>query len=285
MFSSRLPATLAPNLVSQAVAALRQSGAPLLDLTETNPTVVGLPYPDDVLASLSDPRARVVRARSARAGRRRGRPSPRSTPSRRGDLARSDRADGEHAARPTRLLFKLLCNPGDVVLVPQPSYPLFELLTRPRGRRRAARTALDYHGVLVDRSRRASSRRSTPRARAVLVVSPNNPTGSMLRADDREWLVGRVRATRSLAIIADEVFADYPLAPRADAVVARRRVARADVRARRPVEVRRPAAGEARLDARRADRRRSPTRRSRGSSSSATRICPCRRPCRSPRRG
>ena len=59
MFSSRLPATLAPNLVSQAVAALRQSGAPLLDLTETNPTVVGLPYPADVLASLADPRARV----------------------------------------------------------------------------------------------------------------------------------------------------------------------------------------------------------------------------------
>jgi hypothetical protein len=86
MFSSRLPATLAPNLVSQAVAALRQSGARLLDLTETNPTVVGLPYPDDVLASLSDPRA--AYARSARAGRAPASPEYAS----RGDLARSDRA-------------------------------------------------------------------------------------------------------------------------------------------------------------------------------------------------
>ena len=126
MFSSRLPATLAPNLVSQAVAALRQAGAPLLDLTETNPTVVGLPYPDDVLASLSDPRARLYA------------PDPRGLAEARSVIAARE---AYSAAMTERIvltsssseayatLFKLLCNPGESVLVPHPSYPLFELLT------------------------------------------------------------------------------------------------------------------------------------------------------------
>ena len=212
MFSSRLPATLAPNLVSQAVAALRQSGAPLLDLTETNPTVVGLPYPDDVLASLSDPRAHVYA------------PDPRGLAEARAVIA------AEYAPRaaisPDRIvltsssseayatLFKLLCNPGESVLVPHPSYPLFELLTGLEGVD-ARPYALDYHGVWsIDRD--SLEQAIDAGVRAVLVVSPNNPTGSMLRADDREWLVD-VCARRHLAIISDEVFADYPLAPRADA--------------------------------------------------------------------
>jgi aspartate/methionine/tyrosine aminotransferase len=212
MFSSRLPATLAPNLVSQAVAALRQSGATLLDLTETNPTVVGLPYPDDVLASLSDPRARVYA------------PDPRGLADARAVIA------AEYASRaaisPDRIvltsssseayatLFKLLCNPGESVLVPHPSYPLFELLTGLEGVD-ARPYALDYHGVWsIDRE--SLEQAIDAGTRAVLVVSPNNPTGSMLRADDREWLAG-VCVRRQLAIISDEVFADYPLAPRADA--------------------------------------------------------------------
>ena len=162
MFSSRLPATLAPNLVSQAVAALRQSGAPLLDLTETNPTVVGLPYPDDVLASLSDPRARVYA------------PDPRGLAEARAAIA------AEYASRaaipPDRIvltsssseayatLFKLLCNPGESVLVPHPSYPLFELLTGLEGVERAALRARLPRRV-VDRSRqpRAGDRRRRAR--------------------------------------------------------------------------------------------------------------------------
>lgn len=212
MFSSRLPATLAPNLVSQAVAALRQSGVPLRDLTETNPTAVGLPYPDDLLAPLSDSRARVYA------------PDPRGLREARAVIA------AEYASRaavsPDRIvltsssseayatLFKLLCNPGESVLVPHPSYPLFELLTGLEGVG-ARPYALEYHGVWsIDRE--SLEQAIDADVRAVLVVSPNNPTGSMLRADDREWLVG-VCARRRLAIISDEVFADYPLAPRADA--------------------------------------------------------------------
>ena len=112
------------------------------------------------------------------------------------------------------LLFKLLCNPGDHVLVPQPSYPLFDLLTRLEGVG-ARPYRLDYHGAWsIDRSSLETA--LTARTRAILVVSPNNPTGSLLRATDRDWLVD-LCADRELALIADEVFGDYPLSPRRDA--------------------------------------------------------------------
>jgi hypothetical protein len=113
------------------------------------------------------------------------------------------------------LLFKLLCNPGDAVLVPQPSYPLFDLLTRLEGV--AARPyRLEYHGTWsIDRSSLGAALNA--RTRAILIVSPNNPTGSMLRATDRAWLLD-LCAEREVALIADEVFGDYPLSPRPDAV-------------------------------------------------------------------
>ena len=106
------------------------------------------------------------------------------------------------------LLFKLLCDAGDEVLIPQPSYPLFEWLTRLDNV--AARPyRLEYHGRWsIDRQ--DLERALTPRTRAVLVVSPNNPTGARLGDDDRDWLV-EVCQARGLAVIADEVFADYPL--------------------------------------------------------------------------
>jgi aspartate/methionine/tyrosine aminotransferase len=112
------------------------------------------------------------------------------------------------------ILFKLLCNPGDDVLVPQPSYPLFDLLTRLEGVN-GRPYQLDSHGVWsIDHASVEAA--LTPSSRAVLIVSPNNPTGSMLRERDRAWLVDLCEA-RGLALISDEVFADYPLAPRPDA--------------------------------------------------------------------
>jgi aspartate/methionine/tyrosine aminotransferase len=112
------------------------------------------------------------------------------------------------------LLFKLLCNPADCVLVPEPSYPLFELLTQ-LDSVEAVAYRLEHHGVWsIDRESMKSA--CGPRTRAVLVVSPNNPTGSMLRRDDREWLVEYAQAGQ-YAIISDEVFADYPIMPRSDA--------------------------------------------------------------------
>jgi alanine-synthesizing transaminase len=214
MFSSRLPDGLAPNALSRAIAALRRSGADLCDLTQTNPTAVGLPYPPDVLSSLADP-----------AGRR-YEPDPRGLLQAREAVAADYARRGLHVS-PDRVvltastseayavLFKLLCDAGDQVLVPRPSYPLFALLTALETVR-AQPYALEFHGAWsIDRATLEGS--ITNRTRAALVVSPNNPTGSLLRTDDREWLAG-LAARHGLALVADEVFADYPLAPRPEAV-------------------------------------------------------------------
>jgi hypothetical protein len=208
MFSSRLPPSLAENAVSRAVAA---AGGRLLDLTETNPTVVGLPYPRDLASRLAVTDAvpyvpAPTGLRSSRAAVAQSL-SPRAVdPDQLVLTASTSDAYG--------LLFKLLADPGDAVLVPQPSYPLFELLTRLDGVR-AVPYQLEWHGQWsIDRASLTAALTSS--TRAVLVVSPNNPTGSMLRSADRDWLVD-LAGRRALALIADEVFADYRLAPRPDA--------------------------------------------------------------------
>ena len=214
MFSSRLPRVLAANAVSRAVAARRAAGSILLDLTVTNPTAAGIPYPDGLLSSLGDPRGR------------RYTPDPRGLSETRAAIASMEYGHLSAAARADHLvltastseayalLFKLLCDPGDNVLVPQPSYPLFELLTRLEGVEPVP-YPLEYQRAWSI-ARADLEAAIGPRTRAVLVVSPNNPTGSRLRQADREWLVA-VCAARGLALISDEVFADYPLAVRADA--------------------------------------------------------------------
>lgn len=214
MFSDRLPAHLEPNSLSLAVAELRKQGISLLDLTVTNPTQVGLDYPADLLASLANADALGYE------------PSPFGLAAAREAVA-ADMSNDDVWVEPEQvvltastseaysLLFKLLCDAGDCVLVPQPSYPLFELLTRLE-LVQAVPYKLDHHGVWsIDRNSMSGS--CGPRTRAVLVVSPNNPTGSMLRADDREWLVEFAQAG-PYAIISDEVFAGYPIVPRSDAV-------------------------------------------------------------------
>ena len=213
MFSSRLPAKLEANAVSRAIDRRRASGATLLDLTETNPTAVGISYPADVLSSLSDQQAAVYA------------PDPLGLAEARSAIADEIRTTGipvtasqivltASTSEAYALLFKLLCNPGDEVLVPQPSYPLFETLTRLEGIEPVA-YRLEHHGAWsIDRA--SLERAMTGRTRAVLTVSPNNPTGSMMRAGDVEWLTG-LCARSGTAVIADEVFADYPLMPRPDA--------------------------------------------------------------------
>ena len=104
-------------------------------------------------------------------------------------------------------LFKLLCDPGDAVLVPRPSYPLFEHLTRLEGVR-ALPYDLAYHGRWeIDL---AALRAAPPDVKAVIVVSPNNPTGSFVSARDLADL-SAVCSARGWPLIVDEVFADYPL--------------------------------------------------------------------------
>jgi len=214
VFSSRLPAALAPNAITRAVSALRDRQVAFLDLTETNPTRVGVTYPPDLLRSLADPAAAAYQPESL------GQPQARAA------IAAEYAADGV-IVNPDRiiltastseayaLLFKLLADPGDQVLVPQPSYPLFESLTSLEA---VVSTPyhLDYHGVWsIDRD--SLMRAANSRTRVVLVVSPNNPTGSMLRSADRDWLASLCNE-REWALVADEVFAGYPLRPARDAV-------------------------------------------------------------------
>lgn len=211
MFSSRLPSRLTANAFTEAVDARKRAGVPLVDLTETNPTVVGLPYPASLLAPLGD------------AAGLRYRPDPRGLIEAREAIAAEYGAGRLHADRliltastseAYAWLFKLLCDPGDDVLVPQPSYPLFELLTTLEAAP-ARPYRLDEHGYwAIDRD--SVMQAVTNRTRAILVVNPNNPTGSMLQQRDREWLVDWC-AARSIAIVSDEVFAEYPIAPRAGA--------------------------------------------------------------------
>jgi alanine-synthesizing transaminase len=213
MHSSRLPSSLAPNALARAIQARRRSGAPIIDLTETNPTRVGLSYPPSLLEPLSsrsaisyDPQPLGLwSARAAVAADFR----------RRGIVISADRvALTSSTSEAYALLFKLLCDAGDQVLVPQPSYPLFEHLTRLECVE-AVPYSLEYHGswrIDVDSVRNAIG----DRVRAILIVSPNNPTGSFLHRDDLAQL-SRLAADRNIALIGDEVFADYRLSPSEEA--------------------------------------------------------------------
>jgi aspartate/methionine/tyrosine aminotransferase len=217
MRSSRLPSNLGPNAVSRAVAARRAAGLELIDLTESNPTRAGLLYPPDLLAPLADAAALVYD------------PQPLGMPAAREAVAREFLRHGR-AVEPARvaltsstseayaLLFKLFCDPGDQVLVPHPSYPLFEHLTRLEAVG-SVPYALEYHGAWrIDLP--SVERAITTRTRAILVVSPNNPSGSFLHRQDLQALV-EVCRRHDLALIGDEVFFDYTLdaAPNAASVL------------------------------------------------------------------
>ena len=213
MFSSRLPARLTRNALSEARVRLRAAGVQVLDLTETNPTAVGLPYPEDVLAALANPRGAIYDPSPLGLGE--AREAVCETYARRGiaiDPAHSVLTASTSEAY--SFLFKLLADPSDRLLVPQPSYPLFDLLAGLDGLSTAPYRLDPMNGWAIDRQ--SLERALAPNVRALVVVSPNNPTGSFVRSADREWLVS-VAADRGLAIVADEVFADYPVSPRPDA--------------------------------------------------------------------
>jgi alanine-synthesizing transaminase len=208
MFSSRTPADRDQNRIARALSVARASGRTLIDLTVANPTIVGLEYSASLLEPLSSPRALVYA------------PEPVGLLDARDAVATDYRRRGISVAVESivltastseaySLLFKLLCRPeGDDVLVPVPSYPLFDHLTAldgvrpvPYGLEYHGRWALDVAGV---------DRVWSQRVRAVLAVSPNNPTGSILKPEERVALSERC-AARDAALVIDEVFADYPL--------------------------------------------------------------------------
>ena len=179
-----------------------------MDLTESNPTRVGFQYPTGLLDGLSSSAALDYR------------PEPLGIPAARaavaGYLQRHDLAvPAERVVLTSSTsdayagLFKLLCSPGEAVFVPQPSYPLFEHLTRLEGVE-ATPYALEYHGCWEVNLAHLRER-ITSRVRAVLMVNPNNPTGSFASARDLDAVVALCRE-HDLALIVDEVFGFYPMA-------------------------------------------------------------------------
>lgn len=208
-FSTRVPARLDANALAQALAECRRSGTPYIDLTESNPTRAGFSYPVDLLAPLGDARGLAYRPEAL--GLLSAREAVSEDFSRRGlDMPPERLALTASTSEAYSLLFKLLCEPGDGVLVPQPSYPLFEHLTR-LDAVRAVPYRLEYHGRWgIDVADVEAS--LDGRTRALLLVNPNNPTGNYASADDLDRIAD-LCASRGIALISDEVFADYELQP------------------------------------------------------------------------
>ena len=127
MFSTRLPVNLDPNRLARSVSQLREQGMPLVDLTNSNPTTAGVNYPNGLLECLEDPRSLVYEPRPL--GLAGARDAVAADYARRGVVVTADRiVMTASSSESYSLLFKLLCDPGDSVLVPVPSYPLFEHL-------------------------------------------------------------------------------------------------------------------------------------------------------------
>lgn len=204
-FSDRSTHEATPNALSIALDAARAAGRTLYDLTVSNPTRAALPYDADTFVrALASPAALdyapdALGLRSAREAIA-------------ADL-RAHGVSGAHAAHIVltastseaySFVLKVLCDPGDDVLAPEPSYPLLSHLAALEGVRLTP-YPLRYDGEWhIDLD--ALARARGPRTRAVVVVSPNNPTGSYVKREER-----RAIAALGLPIVADEVFARYPL--------------------------------------------------------------------------
>ncbi len=200
-FSRRTDIARRPHALARAVARAQAEGRPLLDLTVSNPTRVGLDVEDDWLPGLADPRGS------------RYEPHPFGLPAARRAVAARLGVEAERVLLSASTseaygwLFTLLCDPGDEVLVPAPSYPLLEHLARFASVRLVPYRLHHAEGWFADLdSLRAGL---GPRTRAALVVQPNNPTGSYVSPELWSALAGT-----GLPVIADEVFRPYPLSAR-----------------------------------------------------------------------
>ncbi|MCS6885487.1 MAG: pyridoxal phosphate-dependent aminotransferase [Acidobacteriota bacterium] len=212
MFSSRLPPSLQPNRLAKAPRPEK-----LIDLTQSNPTVVSLPYEiEAILQALRDKRNLLYL------------PDPKGLLSARQTIAGyyhdkyGAKFDAENVfltastSEAYALLFKLLCNAGDCVLVPAPSYPLFEHLCRAEAVR-TLQYRLYYDGSSWRIDFNSLKSAIQPNTRAIVVVSPNNPTGSCINFSELQQLI-EICNVYDVAIICDEVFADYCYNPAVDRV-------------------------------------------------------------------
>jgi alanine-synthesizing transaminase len=210
MFSDRTNWKLAQNRFTQAVEEVRAAGAEVFDLTVSNPTRVGLKYDSQaILQALGsaraldyDPQSKgLLEAREAVAAYYREEHGVRDLDAERIVLTTSTSEGYSY-------VFRLLCNAGDELLVPKPSYPLFEFLADLQDVKLVPYPLIYDHGWQMDFP--SLEKAVTARTRGVVVVHPNNPTGSYVQAAELEWLNSFCRA-HGLALVVDEVFVDYGL--------------------------------------------------------------------------
>lgn len=207
-FSRRTAWPREPSELAALLKGAKQRGERLTDLSQSNPTLVGL-ADEDALAKLSDPEG----AHYA--------PLPRGLLGARESVVRYHARRGhslsaEHVfltastSESYGWLFKLLCDPGDVVLVPKPSYPLFPFLAQLDGVRLEHARRMRHDGWRLDME--AIERRlvaAGPAVRAIVLVNPSNPCGAYVHRDDAAKLIS-LAAEHRIALIVDEVFSDYP---------------------------------------------------------------------------
>ena len=223
-FSARTNWKLSQNRFARAVEELRAHGGEILDLTVSNPTRVGLKYDSEaILAALGsqevldyDPQAKgLLRAREAVAGYYGDMSAHRGK-----GLASNVSAEVGNEVDPERIVlttstsegysfvFRLLCNPGDELLVPKPSYPLFEFLADLQDVKLVPYPLIYDHGWQIDFH--SIEQAVTARTRGIVLVHPNNPTGSYVKVGEIEMLNSICRK-QGLALIVDEVFLDYKI--------------------------------------------------------------------------
>ena len=208
MFASRTGWHLTPNRFSMAVRERRERNLPVLDLTESNPTHCGFAFETEaVLGALGDPLSLFYE------------PDPKGLLSAREAVCtyyadRGVQVDPEcvfltaSTSEAYSHLFRLLANPGERILAPQPSYPLFDYLGDLSDVEIVPYPLVYHEGWQIDLH--TLGQQLDPPTRAILAVHPNNPTGSFVRKHEREFLIDCCRK-HGLALIADEVFADYAL--------------------------------------------------------------------------
>ena len=207
MFSKRTDWKLTPNRFTQVQQELRAAGMEVLDLTISNPTRAGLEYDVEVLHSLVSPSAMDYD------------PQPKGLRSAREAVAGYYRQEHEGfevdpesvvlttgTSEAYGYVFRLLCDPHDEILVPKPSYPLFDFLADLQDVKLVPYPLLYDHGWLIDFP--SLYQAVNQRTRAVVVVHPNHPTGSYVSHAERNALNCFCRDYR-LSLIVDEVFLDY----------------------------------------------------------------------------
>ncbi len=210
MFSQRTNWKLSSNRFTQALETIRASGTRLLDLSVSNPTECGLQYDAGaILSAFQNPNALSYH------------PQPKGLLPAREEVARYYLRDHHVSVDSESIIlttstseaysyvFRLLCNPQDEILVPKPGYPLFDFLADLQDVALVPYSLEYAHGWLVDFQ--SITRAFSARTRAILLVHPNNPTGSYLRAEEVQQLNNLCRE-RNLALIVDEVFLDYSFA-------------------------------------------------------------------------